>query len=242
MFGSLSHSGPAQKKARQAGISRFIFILIALVIILAIIVTIPLILYYRSQSKAIGCYAALDTARRQAADKFIIDGFNNAEEVKEWVGYVMNGWDDLCPGGGNVYVVEDDDSEMPWRLVCGMHGEDKKECCRLNASWALDRVKEAVKEASDKGEPAPEKIELKLNGETLTVTFTKAETNLRRGTSSTSGYDGTVAFYSVAGDGGFTRETGAKAGAVCYFSFADPDNCANWYYGEGWTGTAYSIK
>ncbi len=208
---------------------------------LAILVTIPLVLYYRSQSEKIGCVAALDTATRQMADKFLIDGFKDASEVKAWVTLVMNGWDDLCPGGGNVYIIHDESAEMPWRLVCGMHGEDKKECCRLNASWALGQVREAVKKAADDGKDPPEKIEIPLNGKTLEVKLTdKRMTDVTRGTGTMMDYDGTVAFYAVAGYGDEWRSTGASSGTVCYFCFADPNYCASWLVGKGWTGDAYS--
>lgn len=236
---SLSKTADISRIGNRRGISRFVFILLILLLVMIIVVSIPLVMYYRSQSKKIGCYAALDTARRQMADKYLIDGFKNAEEVKEWVGFVMNGWDDLCPGGGKIFVVPDKDSEMPWRLVCGMHGDDKKECCRLNASWVLDQVRQAVKTAADNNEPLPEKIPLKLNGETLEVMLTEVESGLRRGTSITSGYSGTVAFYGVSGNGEIGTNTEAKPGEVCYLSFADPDYCANWKYKSDWSGTAF---
>ena len=228
--------------ACKKGISRFVFILIIAVVVMSILVSIPIILYYRSQSKKIGCYAALDTATRQMTDKYLIDGFKSKKEVKEWVGYVMNGWDDLCPGGGNVYVIYDKNAEMPWRLVCGMHGDDKKECCRLNAEWVLDQVKEAVKQAADDGLGLPESIDLSLNGEKLSVILTEEPTELTRGTGTTMGYDGTVAFYGVAGNGAVGENTGLKDGAVCYLSFADPDYCANWEPVDGWSGSAYAKK
>lgn len=228
--------------ARKDGISRFVFILIIAVVVMAIVVSIPLILYYRSQSAKIGCYAALDTASRQMADKYLIDGFKDENEVKKWVGYVMNGWDDLCPGGGNVYVIHDETAEMPWRLVCGMHGEDRKECCKLNAKWVLEQVREAVRESADEGVPVPESVELRFNGELLSVLLTEEETGLTRGTGTTMGVEGTVAYFGIAGVGEVGKDSGLKDGQVCYLSFADPDYCANWDSVFGWSGSAYSYK
>ena len=239
MFMSENHSENRSRIVREDGVSRFVFILIAAVVVLAIAVTVPLVIYYRSQSKQIGCTAALDTATRQMAARYLIEGFKNEDEVKEWVGFVMNGWDDLCPGGGNIYVVRDENADMPWRLVCGMHGKDKKECCRLNASWVLDRVIEAVNKAVKNGDAIPGTVDLKLNGEKLTVAMTEEVTGIRRGTRTTKGYDGTVAFFGVSGVGKAGENSGLPDGSVCYFSFADPDYCANWKYGDGWTGTAF---
>lgn len=226
------------KMTDKKGVSRLVFILIVALCVLLIVASVPLIMYYRSQSAKIGCVTALDTASRQIADKFLIDGFHDAKEVKNWVTLVMNGWDDLCPGGGNVYVVYDKDADMPWRLVCGLHGEDRKECCRLNAAHVLDLVREEIKKAADEGS-VPESVEVRLNGEKLVAKLTEEETGLVRGTYSTTGYNGTVAFYGITGIGKIGASSEAGEGEICYFSFADPDNCANWKYRDGWTGSAW---
>lgn len=223
------------------GMSWLIAILLLAVIVLSITALIPSYRRYQEQGKAVACATALDTARRQLAADFMLGGFENgkAEEAKEFVSYVMNGWDDLCPDYGTVYIVRrTDDSPMDWDIVCGLHCSDKKLRTRLNADYVLEQLREALKTAQADGVQYPESLTYTLHGKTRTALLVDASTNLKRGTSTTEGYEGIVAFYSLVGHSDFGAGKG-KDGALWYFSYADEAHCANWRADDGWTGDSY---
>ena len=225
----------------ESGISWLIAILLAAVLVLSVTAMIPTYRRYQEKGKAVACATALDTARRQLASDFMIGGFENgkADEAKGFVSKVMNGWDDLCPDYGTVYIVRrTDDSPMDWDIVCGLHCSDKKLCTRLNADYVLEQLKEALKKAQADGVQYPESLTYTLHGKTRTALLVDASTNLKRGTSTTSGYEGIVAFYSIVGHSDYGAAKG-KDGALWYFSYADENHCANWSADKGWTGDSY---
>ena len=222
------------------GISRAVVIMLILVAVMLVVVSIPVYIHFRTVWREMECMTSLDTAKRQMIDQFLLEfGDLDIDEAKEHVGYVMNGWDDLCPGGGIVYIVKDDDpnADMPYKLVCGVHGEDKKENCRLNADYVLDHVRERVKYERAKGAPIPEKITVNLNGEDLDVLLVTESKKIRYGTRYFEADDDIVAYYGVAGNG--FDDTTADDGEVCYFGFADPNYCANWTAERGWSGDSW---
>lgn len=231
-----------RKLKSRNGAARLIVLLALIAAVLAAIaIVIPAVNYYREESKKIGCATALDTAYRQYIDTFLANGGKlNRDETKEVVTFVMNGWDDLCPAGGNIYIVEDNDKgEGLFRLVCGIHGSDEKELTRLNAGFVLDTVREKIAEAQKNGRAYPKSVTLTLNGKELTARLTDKPTGLKRGTESTSGYEGTVAFYSIVGHSDFGEDSGMDEGKIWYFSFADEKHCAEWTYAKSWTGDSY---
>ncbi|MBQ7161612.1 MAG: hypothetical protein IJR90_07885, partial [Clostridia bacterium] len=173
------------KLKNRSGINRTVALLVVIAVVLAaVVILIPTLKYYRDQSRRINCAAALDSAYRQYVDGYLYKGGPlTYDEAKEVITTAMLGWDDLCPGGGKVYLVKDEKSDGDlYRLVCGMHGEDKKECTRLNAGYVLDTVREKVADARDKGEEYPASVTLTLNGEELTAYLVDEYTGLRRGT------------------------------------------------------------
>ena len=225
----------------DSGMSWLIAILLLAVVVLSITAMIPAYRRYQEQGKAVACATALDTARRQLASDFMIGGFENgkADEAKGFVSKVMNGWDDLCPDYGTVYIVKrTDDSAMDWDIVCGLHCSDKKLRTRLNADNVLEQLTEALKKAQAGGNMYPGSLTYTLHGKTRTALLVDASTNLKRGTSTTEGYEGIVAFYSLVGHSGFGEGKG-KDGQLWYFSYADEDHCANWRSDDGWTGDSY---
>ena len=230
------------KLKNRLGLARAIVILIIIAALLAAVaILIPTIAYYREQSKKIGCVTALDTAYRQYIDAYLtgVKGLDK-EETKEVVTFAMCGWDDLCPGGGNIFIVKDEEKGHDvYRLVCGLHDEDLKERVRLNAGYVLDTVREAVAAAREKGDPVPDSATRPLSGKELVILRTDEPSTLRRGTDSTMDYEGTVAFYSVVGIGDDSDASGQKDGEVWSFTFADENYCAKWNYRQSWTGDAY---
>ncbi|MBQ7603333.1 MAG: hypothetical protein IJU75_00110 [Clostridia bacterium] len=226
----------------RKGISRAVAIMIVLIAILLVLVSIPIYIHFRSIYREMECMTSLDSAKRQMIDQFLFQfGDASKDELKEHVGYVMNGWDDLCPGGGTVYIVEDDDPtlEMPYRLVCGVHGEDARERTRLNADYTLSVIRDRVKYELIKGNPVPETVTVRLNGEDLVAKLVTTNQMVKRGTTY-SADKGTVAYYGVAG-AGFDETYGVADGTVCYFGFADDWFCANWNPVKSWSGDSWLL-
>ena len=226
----------------RRGLSRLTAILLVLVGIMLIVVAIPIWRNLHEKSAKLGCVTALDSARRQlAVDYLMVNGTPTAKDAKDLVTYAMNGWDDLCPDGGTVYVVErGGDHELPYDVVCGLHDPDAKERTRLNAGYVLYQVEEAVRQAQAAGELYPETVTVRLHGRDLIACLVDDYTGLRRGTASTSGVEGIVAYYSIVGHSAFGADSGLEAGEIWYFSYADEEHCAAWSSIKSWTGDSYS--
>lgn len=225
----------------RRGVSRLIALLLVLVGIMFVVIAIPVWRSMNQKSARIACLTALDSARRQlAVDFLMVNGTPTAKDAQDVVTYAMNGWDDLCPAGGTVYVVAREDEEgLPYDVVCGIHDPDTKERTRLNASYVLLEVEEAVRRAQAEGEPYPASVTVSLHHEELVARLVDDYTGLRRGTATTADVDGIVAFYSLVGHSDFGAESGLKDGELWYFSYADEEHCAHWSSVMSWTGDSY---
>ncbi len=223
------------------GIARLVVILTVLALVLVAAALYPVIQHYRFRADALGCLAGLDTARRQLAAEYLFEGENSsAEEARDYVGFVMAGWDDLCPGGGTTYIVPKDDSELAWDVVCGLHGQDRKQCTRLNAEHVLQQLREELHTAQVLGTTYPERMTVTLHHKPLEALITEEDTGLRRGTRATVGATGTLVSYAIAGYSDFGTGRGVPVGEISWFSYADEEHCANWSAWGGWTGDSYS--
>ena len=223
------------------GIARLVVILTVLALVLIAAALYPVIQHYRFRADALGCLAGLDTARRQLAAEYLFEGENSsAEEARDYVGFVMAGWDDLCPGGGTTYIVPKDDSELAWDVVCGLHGQDRKQCTRLNAEHVLQQLREELHTAQVLGTTYPESMTVTLHHKPLEALITEEDTGLRRGTRATVGATGTLVSYAIAGYSDFGTGRGVPVGEISWFSYADEEHCANWSAWGGWTGDSYS--
>ena len=212
------------------GIARAVVILLVLVAVMLVLVSIPTYRYYREQAGLIGCVQALDSASRQLATDYLVNNTRKAEDAKDAVARAMLGWDDLCPGGGNVYVAENRGGEVPFKLVCGLHGSDEKEVTRLNASYAFEQLESARLDAARRGQKLSGPVTVTLNGKKLDVVMTEEPNDLRRGTDSSMDYKGDIlSFYSLAEDG-----------SLYWFVYADREHAAVWRADDGWTGDSYA--
>lgn len=235
---------PFRRKLNSgSGIAWIFAILLVLITILAIASMIPAYRKYQRQGQIVACATALDTARRQLAANFMLDGFENgsAEDAKEFITHVMNGWDDLCPEGGDVYIVPKVDSELKWEIICGLHCSDSKLRTRLNSYNVREQLRDALLIERNKDNPYPETLPFTLHHKHYTALLVDEETGLKRGTRTTMGMEkaGIVAYYSIVGHSDFGKDSGMKEGEIWYFSFADEDHCANWTYRDEWTGDSY---
>ena len=230
-----------EKLHQNRGIARLVVILTAAALVLLAAALYPVIQRYRFRADALGCLAGLDTARRQLAAEYLFEGENSsAEEARDYVGFVMAGWDDLCPGGGTTYIVPKDDSELAWDVVCGLHGQDRKQCTRLNADYVLEQLREELRTAQVLGTTYPERMTVTLHHKPLVALITEEDTGLRRGTRATSGAKGTLVSYAIAGYSDFGTGRGVPVGEISWFSYVDEEHCANWSAWDGWTGDSYS--
>ena len=230
-----------RQPGNQKGIARLAALLVILVLVLLAVSLYPSWKRYRTQAKTLACAAGLDTARRQLASEYMIIGENgSAEDARDFVGYVMAGWDDLCPDGGSVYIVPSSGSELAWDVVCGLHASDTKLRTRLNAKNVLEQLEAALLKAREEQGTFPAELTVTLHHKTFTALLVEEETGFRFGTALTFGVDGTVVRYGLAGYGSFAQAAALQEGELCYFSFADEAHCAAWTPQDGWTGDAWT--
>lgn len=234
--------------SRRGGINRATIILLILIGIMLIIIAIPSWKVFRYRSEKTACVQAM----KSAADGLIIDYLGNlkdrsVEEAQLVLDEVMPARDELCPAHGTIYLIKN--SQGIYEPFCGIHADDKKLRCRLNASRAKTLLEgELEKAEKEKKYGAEEKTSSKkdepvstgvyLNGQTLECVLVSEEEDLHRGTGLTAGYDGIVAFYGLDGEGSFSSNKTAD-GEICYFIYADESYAAIWRADKGWTGTAY---
>lgn len=231
-------------RSRQ-GASRPVVITLIIVIILAGVAAVPIVKELQAKAGENACMLAMGNARRRLKTDFMMNLTNatpTAKDTRDVVAYAMHGWDNVCPSGGTVYVVENPEgSSTPYDIFCGMHDPDLKRRTRLNASYVLSQITDALKEADKAGQPLPETVTVTLHSKELTAQLVDKDQELKHGTDSTKGLEGTVIYYSVAGHGEFHPEEDAhlREGDICYFAYADENYCANWTYQKSWTGDSY---
>ena len=221
----------------RGGVNRLIAVLLALIGVMLVLIAIPWVKSFNYRSECIACEQAMKSAK----DGLIIDYLHNwdagdVEDAMDTLDEVLPARPDICPTHGTVYLMRREDGIF--EPVCGLHDPDLKLRVRLNASRAKDLLAEGLRVARKDSDTEPDEVEIELNGKALTCTRVAAYSDLRRGTSTTNGYDGVVALYGIAGDGDFT-DTGLKDGEICYFVYADENHAAVWKHNDGWTGSAY---
>ena len=222
----------------RGGINRAVAILLVLIGIMLVIIAIPSWNAYRYRAQKLACEQAMKSAK----DGLIIEYLDRwdsgtVQQAMETLDKVLPERANICPAGGTVYLVRRDDGIF--EPVCGMHDSDLPRRCRLNAARAMELLGEARRIIKRETKQEPESVRIELNGKPLDCVRVQEEPKLRRGTRTTAGFDGVVAFYGVAGEGAFAAGSGAKNGAVCYFIYADEDYCAIWHANDGWRGTSY---
>ena len=218
-----------QKKlhSRSGALSRLAVILIVAVIVMLAVVSVPAYHWLKTRSDRVGCSTALKSAMRELTDAYILRGGMTADEAKAEVTRAMQGWENLCPAGGTVYLIETDE-DMPYDLVCGLHGPDAKQRTRLNSYRVWENLVSELQKDSLAGAAPRESVPISINGNTLEVKLLDEPNDLRRGTKASNGFEGVVAFYTYSQDTGMT-----------WFVYADEDHAAVWRRVSGWSGDSW---
>ena len=219
-------------------ISRAVGIMLLLVAVMLAVISVPIWQAYKYHADEIGCAASLKTARDSLAIEVVSEGEALMDNTsRQTLARTMPGRDGLCPAGGTVYLLPLENGS--YDLVCGLHDSDVKERTRLNASYAFGELEASIYKTHLRGQEISETINVELNGEALECVRVSEAPKIRRGTGTTEGYDGVVAFFALEGQDGW-QDTGADEGALCYFLYADEDYCAVWHVQDGWMGDSYS--
>ena len=98
----------------------------------------PLIQNRESKAEAYTCTLAI----RRAQDAILVEFLSNPEMTEQEAYVVVDesklAREDLCPGGGDYYLVPQ--AGGSWRVTCGLHEEDTKLRTKINASRVLALV------------------------------------------------------------------------------------------------------
>ena len=222
----------------RGGVNRVVAILLVAIAIMLVIILIPAWDDLRLLSQRLSCEQAMKSAK----DGLIIEYLGrykegSVQDAMNTLDQVMIARPNICPAGGEVYLIKN--SQGIYEPLCGLHDRDQKRRVRLNASRALELLREARRIALRSRQGVePDEVNIVLNSMELPCVRVQQAQKLRRGTGTTDGFDGVVAFYGLAGEGDFPAED-VEAGDIFYFVYADEYHCAIWKANEGWSGDAY---
>ena len=222
----------------RGGVNRVVAILLVAIAIMLVIILIPAWDDLRLLSQRLSCEQAMKSAK----DGLIIEYLSrykegSVQDAMNTLDQVMIARPKICPAGGEVYLIKN--SQGIYEPLCGLHDRDMKRRVRLNASRALELLREARRIALRNSRGAePDAVNIVLNSMELPCVRVQQTQKLRRGTGTTDGFDGVVAFYGLAGEGDFPAED-VEAGDIFYFVYADEYHCAIWKVNDGWSGDAY---
>ena len=225
----------------RGGVNRVVAILLVLIAIMVVIVLLPAWDDLRLLSQRLSCEQAMKSAK----DGLIIEYLGrykegSVQDAMNTLDQVMIARPNICPAGGEVYLIKN--AQGIYEPLCGLHDRDERRRTRLNASRALELMREARRIAlRDSRGVEPDAVNIVLNSMPLACERVQKVQKLRRGTATTDGFEGVVAFYGLAGEGDFPAGEDAKveAGDIFYFVYADEEHCAIWKANDGWSGDAY---
>ncbi len=205
------------------GVSVWIVVMLLAVLAMLALCAAPSLRAAREANLSRACDIALAEAQRRIDEDATLSGYTlDADAARYAVVRDYKRWSELCPGGGDCWLMPKDGGG--WTVVCALHTKDDRLKTRLNAENALRQLRTALDGVRGRGEEAPENVGVTINGAPLTVARVDQAPEIKRGTRATSGYTGTVAFYSAGADGD-----------AAYFCYADPEHCVDWHGAGGWT-------
>ncbi|MER2142895.1 MAG: hypothetical protein ABS888_03800 [Eubacteriales bacterium] len=224
--------------SNRGGVNRVIALLLAAIAVMLVVVLLPAWDDLRLLSQRLSCEQAMKSAK----DGLIIEYLGrfkegSVQDAMNTLDQVMIARPNICPAGGEVYLIKNSDGI--YEPLCGLHDRNERQRTRLNASRALELLREKRRAAlrSSKG-VEPDAVTITLNSQPLSCVWVDKAQKLRRGTATTDGFDGVVAFYGLAGEGSFPAED-VEEGDIFYFVYADENHCAIWKANDGWSGDAY---
>ena len=236
----MENNTSVSKNPVKGRINRLAALLLLLIGIMLIVIFIPSWKVFRFRSEKTACIQAL----KSAEDGLIIDFLStyqedSVEHARQTLDAVLPERPNICPAGGTVYLIKGNDGI--YKPVCGLHDSDLKERTRLNSTRAMDLLLNGLAEAKENGDAEPDSVTIRLNGRDLEIMRVEKEEPIRRGTGTTYGYEGTVAYFGLAGTGeeDFKYMRNPKD-RIVYFLYADEEHCAVWRVKDGWTGTAFT--
>ena len=232
----------------RGGVNRLIAILLFLLVLLLLSIVIPAYLRYQHRAEQIGCTFAVDKADDMMSIETLFEGSLTVQEAAVVVDKSLYRRDELCPGGGDFFLVhQEENAEKEYKVVCGLHDPDTKERTRLCSGAALKRLLDAIELAQKDGKD-PQTLKIRLNGKNLSCKRVEEKQDVFFGTKMDIDHKGIVCFYALAGDAA-ARETVEQAekidlskladGDVWYFAYADENHASVWVYSKGWTGDAW---
>ena len=208
-----------QKLNSERGVNRLVIILVLVAAVLAVLVLAFPVRKWLWHGSTDGCDFALRRTRDMLRYDLLLNDKKNLEKARELVRTKGS----FCPGGGDFYVIPDEDEPTGVKVVCGLHESDTQLRTELNAAAALDQVNAALADAKARDVSAPDTVEITLNSKTLIAERTEEEPPLRRGTKTLHDYKGTLIYYILNEDGELT-----------FFCYADPDHCMRWRVKTEW--------
>ena len=234
----------------RGGVNRLIAILLGLVGVMLILVALPAYRNYRENAQRIGCALALDKAQGMMAEEYMFNDWGlTKQEAAAVVDRSRYSRENLCPGGGDYFIVRKKESSTEYKVVCGLHDADTKERTRLSAGAALTRLSDELKRLQDDGAAVPKEIKIELNGKKLACRQVQQDPRLLFGTATDIDRKGVVCYFGLVGDEE-AREavekkealdlSGLKEGEVWYFGYADENHASVWRCGKGWSGDAWA--
>ena len=209
----------SRKIHSTGGYSLLLTILLIAVFVMLGVVLIPRLSHYKEAADNYGCKVALKKAQDMLDVEYLSNYGLTLDEADVVIRRAMWEQDWLCPSGGDYFVVEDRGKEQPYRVTCGLHEDDTTLRTRLNAQRALTLLEQEL----EFSETVPDAVRMELNGMEYYAERVETEPPIKRGTRTTSGYEGIVLFY-VADE---EKE-------LQYFCYADEEHCAIWRSGETW--------
>ncbi len=209
---------------KDQGLRRLIWLLVFVVILLAVMLVIPMLQSRESKAEGYACTLSV----RRAQDAILVEFLSDPDLTQAGAAVAVEksklGRDQLCPSGGDYYVVPKGGT---WHVTCGLHEEDTEYRTQLNAMFVLEQVREQI-DARKRIEMQMDNIPLVCNGQPLDVLLLAGDNGLRRGTDYSIDFDGVVSFYSMN-----------AAGELNWFVYADANHAAVWKINDGWSGDAY---
>ena len=151
--------------SNRGGVNRVIALLLAAIAVMLVVVLLPAWDDLRLLSQRLSCEQAMKSAK----DGLIIEYLGrykegSVQDAMNTLDQVMIARPNICPAGGEVYLIKNSDGI--YEPLCGLHDRNERQRTRLNASRALELLREKRRAAlrSSKG-VEPDAVTITLNSQ-----------------------------------------------------------------------------